>query len=137
MKLRGRGNYCAHESHGKSEKPLTEPVFGLSILGCCRDITVQHGGLCGREPAFYVNKSGSFQKDYSYFPVIIHLKHTYKYHITLLPSPFHCITLISTYSTFKKRMSEKVNWGSHCPLELLLMEPLYLYIENRSKIFKI
>ena len=27
-----------------------EPVFGLSLQGYCRNMTMQHGGLCGRGP---------------------------------------------------------------------------------------
>ena len=38
-----------------------EPVVGLSILGSCRNVVVQHGSLWGRGPAPSVDKNSSFQ----------------------------------------------------------------------------
>ena len=32
----------------KMQKKFLEPVFGLLILGSCRDTVVQHGCFCGR-----------------------------------------------------------------------------------------
>ena len=43
----------------KCERPFLEPVFGLSILGYSRNMAVQHGVLCGRGPAPYVDTQGS------------------------------------------------------------------------------
>lgn len=34
--------------HSTTRRPSLDPVFGLSHLGYCRNIVVQHGGLCGR-----------------------------------------------------------------------------------------
>ncbi len=42
------------------KRPSLEPVFGLSILGYCRNIAAQHGGLHERGPAPYVDMKGSF-----------------------------------------------------------------------------
>uniref|UniRef100_A0A3Q3SRK9 Uncharacterized protein n=1 Tax=Mastacembelus armatus TaxID=205130 RepID=A0A3Q3SRK9_9TELE len=36
------------------------PVFGLSILGYCRNMVAQHGCVCERRPAPYVDLKGSF-----------------------------------------------------------------------------
>ena len=46
-----RRTYSGHETHEKHERPSLEPVFGLSILGYCRNMAVQHGGLHGGGPA--------------------------------------------------------------------------------------
>lgn len=40
------------------ERPSLEPLFNLSILGCCRNM--EHGGLRGRRPTPYVDIKGSF-----------------------------------------------------------------------------
>ena len=42
------------------ERPSLEPVFGLSFLGYCRNMEVQHGSLRGRGPSPYVDIKGSF-----------------------------------------------------------------------------
>ena len=36
----------------KHERPSPEPVFGLSVLGYCRNMTVQHGRLRVRGGAY-------------------------------------------------------------------------------------
>ncbi len=44
----------------KLAKRPVEPLFGLSILGYYRNLLVQDGGPCGREPTPSVNIKGSF-----------------------------------------------------------------------------
>ena len=36
------------------ERPTQEPVFGLSVLGYCSHMVVQHGGLCGRHILYMI-----------------------------------------------------------------------------------
>ena len=49
-----------YDGHEKCESPSLEPVFGLSVLGYCRNMAMQHGGFCLRGPAPYVDIKGSF-----------------------------------------------------------------------------
>ena len=44
------------------KRPSLEPVFGLSILGYCSCMTVQHGSLCGRGPSVDIIHSCSGNK---------------------------------------------------------------------------
>ncbi len=44
----------------QNKRPYLEPVFGLSILGCCRNIMVQHDRLSGRELAASVDVTAQF-----------------------------------------------------------------------------
>ena len=53
-----RRTYGSSKTHKKGERPSLEPVFGLSVLGYCRNMAVQHGGLCRRGPAPYVDIKG-------------------------------------------------------------------------------
>ncbi len=50
----------AATSTQKRERQSLEPVFGLSVLGYCRNMAVQYGGLRGRGPAPHVAMKGSF-----------------------------------------------------------------------------
>ena len=68
-------------------KHVREPMFGLSILGYCRNMVVQHGGLHERRPTPYVDIKvhSKVIKHNSYLQVFIHsLKHTYEYYVPLL-----------------------------------------------------
>ncbi len=51
-----------------------EPVFGLSLLGYCKNMTVQHGELLGRGAARSVYiKSLIFRRLYTYENIVMNI----------------------------------------------------------------
>lgn len=52
--------YSGHETHEK-HKRLLEPVFGLSNLGYCRNMAVEHDGLLKRGSTPSIDIKGSFK----------------------------------------------------------------------------
>lgn len=49
-----RESTVAAKNAKKHKRSSLEPVSGLSFQGCCRDMAVQHGKLCGRGTALSV-----------------------------------------------------------------------------------
>ena len=87
----------------KSKDPLQSYGFALSVLGYCRNMEVQHGGLGGRGPA-----PAPFVRYKRFTPKItktqqfpFSLKYTY-YYIPFLPSPLCQMPLNSTNCSFKQ-----------------------------------
>lgn len=51
----------------RNAKSTYEAVFILSVLGCSRNIAVQHGGLCGHKSLIIINKKHFKHKKNLYF----------------------------------------------------------------------
>ena len=56
----GEQTYFSLNNNMQSQRLYFSTAFSLSVLGYCKNMAVQHGGLRGKQPAPHVDINGSF-----------------------------------------------------------------------------